>query len=92
MKKIRILLFLFGNVQGVGLRKKILEKRNKDFKTIAGFAKNLPPPDRNVEIALEGDYGNIICFEKWIGELEGVKQTKVIRENYTGEFTDFEIR
>jgi len=59
---------------------------------IYGFVKNLP--DGNVEAVLEGEEEKVEKLVEWAKKgtfLAKVKEIEIIKEDYKGEFENFEI-
>lgn len=63
-------LVVVGNVQGVGLRKKI--KAKAEELSLTGLAANLPPPICGVKITLQGRWTSIVNLSAWLKEIKGV--------------------
>lgn len=89
--QVRVHLVISGRVQGVlfrqSARAKVLELG------LAGWAHNLL--DGKVEIVVEGPEERVQEFIGWTKKgppLAKVKHVDVIQEEYTGEFSNFEIR
>ncbi len=79
-----------GRVQGVlfrqSARAKALELK------LTGFAKNLL--DGKVEIVVEGEKEKVQEFAEWVKQgppLAKVENVEIVKEEYTGEFKDFDI-
>jgi len=86
----RVHIFVKGRVQGVYFRqgmKNAAEKRN-----VTGWVRNLQ--DKRVEAVLEGKDSEVNSVIEWshVGPPNAqVDDVKIIDENYTGEFSKFEI-
>ena len=90
MSQKRVHIFVKGRVQGVYFRqgmKNAAEKRN-----VTGWVRNLQ--DKRVEAVLEGKDSEVNSVIEWshVGPPNAqVDDVKIIDENYTGEFSKFEI-
>ena len=87
---IRAHLFISGRVQCVFFRSTMCQKA-RQF-NIYGFVKNLP--DGNVEAVLEGEEEKVEKLVEWAKKgtfLAKVKEIEIIKEDYKGEFENFEI-
>lgn len=89
--KIRAHIWIFGIVQGVFFRSQTRKEANRY--EVFGWVKNLR--EGGVEAVFEGDEASVhklIEFCK-IGPFRArVNRTKVLMEDFTGEFLDFQIR
>lgn len=87
----RLHIYISGYVQGVFYRS--TAKRIAQSLLLTGWIRNLK--DGRVEVVVEGEEENLAKFVEWCkrgpvgAEVESVE---VIREEYKGEFKDFEIR
>lgn len=90
MEKVRIHAFISGLVQGVNFRY-YTQKKAKELK-ITGWVRNLK--DGRVEVVAEGDKYAIeefIRFLKVGPPLARVLSCEIEKEEFKGEFKDFEI-
>jgi len=90
VRKVRAEVRVYGDVQGVGLRPMI--KREALSLGLTGYARNMP--DGSVEIVAEGGEEEVKALIEWlrkspVGRVDKVEY--IIRE-YSGSFSDFEIR
>lgn len=89
--KIRAHVFVSGRVQGVFFRSETRREAKKHG--VTGWVRNLP--DGRVEAVFEGDeeaVKKLIEFCKHGPPYAKVTRVEVLWENYTSEFSDFEIR
>jgi len=89
--KVRAHVLVSGWVQGVFFRSETRHEANK--RDVRGWVRNLP--DGRVEAVFEGEeeaVRKLIEFCKRGPPGARVIRVDVLRENYTGEFKDFEIR
>jgi acylphosphatase len=89
--KVRVHIFVSGRVQGVFYRESAKEKA--DELSVSGWVKNLK--DRSVEAVLEGEKENVGKMIKWAGRgpiLANVQDLKTDQEDFSGEFSSFDIR
>jgi len=87
----RVHVHFSGHVQGVGYRNFV--RRQAIRLELTGWIKNLP--DGRVESVIEGYMDNIdILIQKCRRgpSLSKVNNVNIIREPFTGEFSNFEIR
>lgn len=89
MKKIRTVLYVSGNVFGVGFRESVKHEAQENHSGITGYAKNLSLSDGRVEIVLEGDWIRVLKLSEWIRQRPGVSRVEYRAGRYTGEFDDF---
>jgi len=90
MPKVRIHAFVSGTVQGVNFR--LNTKRIAQSLGLKGWVKNLP--DGRVEVVAEGEEGKIeglVNFLKRGSFLAKIDKLELLREEYKGEFQDFDI-
>ena len=90
MKKVRAHLRIDGRVQGVCFR--LDARRAAIERNLTGWVKNLP--DGRVEALFEGEESDVRSAIKWceIGPpIARVTEVAVEWEQYTGEFSSFEI-
>lgn len=90
MKSVRVRLLIYGDVIGVGFRYWMVGEARKLY--LKGWVKNLPDC---VETLLEGPQEKInkmidLCHEG--PPTAYVKSVDAQREEYTGEFSNFEIK
>lgn len=91
MPKVRVHAFVSGRVQGIFFRantKKVAEKLG-----VKGWVRNLP--DGRVEVVAEGEANavdRLVAYLRKGPMLARVEDVDVKKENYTGEFSEFEIR
>jgi acylphosphatase len=88
--KARAHVIISGRVQGVFFRMET--KRAADGFGVFGWVKNLL--DGNVEAVFEGDRDRVDAVLEWCREgppSAEVSEVKVEREDYTGEFSGFNI-
>lgn len=88
--KARAHVFIFGRVQGVFFRSQT--RRESKRNNIVGWVRNLR--DGRVEGVFEGEEKNVqklieFCKRGPFGAR--VDKTKILMQEYTGEFTDFKI-
>jgi len=86
----RVHLFIRGKVQGVYFRQTMKETAEKN--NAVGWVRNLA--DASVESVLEGDESSVNAVVDWaqFGPAGAIVQELNIKEeNYTGEFSEFEI-
>jgi acylphosphatase len=89
--KTRATIIIKGRIQGIGFR--AFARAKAVPLLVRGYARNLPGGD--VEVVAEGSKANL---EKFLAELqEGpalatIEDLNIAWGEYTGEFTDFEIR
>lgn len=91
VRQIRAHLIISGRVQGVLFRQSARAKA-LEF-SLTGWAHNLL--DGKVEIVCEGDREHVKAFVDWCKKgppLAKVEHVDVMQEEYTGEFSNFEIR
>ena len=91
--KVRMHIWIFGDVQGKNFRVGI--KKRADKHGVSGFAKNLL--DGQVEIVLEGERAKVLEVLGWIGKgchLVKIKRLEQRWKRYINEFKggEFEIR
>ena len=87
----RLRLIISGRVQGVGFRFTAFDEA-KDL-ALAGWVRNLPNGD--VEIVAEGSRQNLQMLAAWAHHGPPSAHVTKVREessDYTGEFTEFQIR
>lgn len=87
---IRVRLFISGRVQGVFFRSTMCQKAKKVG--INGFVRNIP--DGRVEAVLEGEEDKVEKLIKWARRgpiFAKVDNIKIEKEDYVGEFKDFNI-
>lgn len=90
-EKIRVHIYISGRVQGVFFRRNTKKKAEK--LGIAGWVKNLA--DGRVEAVFEGEKEKVEEMINWtkkgslIAKINGIE---VDRQEYQGEFKNFEIR
>lgn len=88
--KVRAHVFIFGRVQGVFFRSQT--RRESKRNNVVGWVRNLR--DGGVEAIFEGEKKNVqklIEFCKAGPFGAKVDKTKILIQEYTGEFTDFKI-
>lgn len=90
MKKIRNVLYIFGDVSGVGFRANVKNEINVKYPNITGYAKNLP--NSRVEVVLEGEWIQVVKLSGWIRCWPGVLGTEIKSGKYTGEYRDFQTK
>ena len=91
MSSKRVHLVVRGKVQGVYFRQGMKETAEKN--NVLGWVRNLP--DDQVEAILEGNDSNVDAVIDWarLGPAGAiVDEMKNTEENYTGKFSEFEIR
>jgi len=89
--KVRAHILVSGRVQGVFFRENTQRKAKK--LGVNGWIKNLS--DGKVEVVFEGDKKSIGKIVGWVKNgpiLAKVESIDIERQEYLGEFTDFEIR
>ena len=90
-EKVRVHIVVSGRVQGVLYRAGARQKARE--LGLAGWAHNLI--DGRVELVAEGEKEKVEQFAEWCRQgtpLAKVESGEVAREDYRGEFKDFEIR
>ncbi|MBF0217501.1 MAG: acylphosphatase [Candidatus Omnitrophica bacterium] len=87
----RVEAVFFGHVQGVGFRYTV-RSLSADFPDISGYVKNMP--DGSVLVIAEGIAGSIDRFIAGIndGMVRYIRDVKVTRPPYSGEFRNFDVR
>jgi len=90
MEKHRVRIYVKGKVQGVFFRQalKVTAKKNN----VCGWVKNLK--DGRVEVLLEGENLDVSTMVEWChaGSANArVEDIEIKNENYTGEFSKFEV-
>lgn len=91
MAKSRLHIYISGYVQGVFYRS--TAKRVAESLSLTGWVRNLS--DGRVEVIAEGEEENLARFVEWCkrGPIGAeVEFVEVNREEYRGEFKNFEIR
>lgn len=89
--KSRIHIFVSGKVQGVFFRENT-KKKAAEFE-LSGFVKNLQ--NGKVEAVFEGEKEKIEKIIQWMEKgpkTAQIKNIEINRQNYQGEFKNFEIR
>ena len=89
-EKARVHIFVSGRVQGVFFR--LAAKKKADKLGLTGWVKNLA--DGKVEAVFEGDKDKIEEMLQWAKRgpfLAKVENLEIIRDDYTGGFTNFKI-
>ena len=84
-------VFISGRVQGVLFR--LNTKKEADRLKVSGWVRNLA--DGRVEAVFEGDKGNVEQMVNWTREgpiWAKIDDFSVVWEDYSGEFSAFEIR
>ena len=92
-KKVRVRVFISGDVVGVGFRAWIL--RQAQDKQLTGWVKNVNLPQRGVEAVFVGGKNEIERMIKlcWKGpEVSWVEKVDVEWSEGTGELMNFEVR
>lgn len=87
----RVHLFIFGRVQGVFFRSTMRQK-TKTF-GVKGFCQNLS--DGRVEAVIEGEEEKVNKLIDWAKRgpfFARVDKVEIKKEDYIGEFKEFEIR
>ncbi len=90
-EKVRVNIFVSGKVQGVYFREKTREKA-EEF-GVSGWVRNLS--DGRVEAVFEGEKDKVEEMVKWARKgpfWAKVNGLEVSREEYKGEFSNFEIK
>ena len=90
MKKIRMHLLISGRVQMVLLR--FNTRRQARKLGVFGWVKNLS--DGRVEAVLEGEESSVLKLVEWAKKgpiFANVKNIEIYKEEYSGEFVDFNI-
>lgn len=90
--KARVRVFVSGIVQGVFFRVET-ERTARESGNVTGWIRNTE--DGGVEAVFEGEKENIEKMIAWMKKgppLARVEKIDVIRENYKGEFKNFDIR
>ena len=90
MKKVRVHMRVYGRVQGVFFRANMRERAVR--LGLKGWVRNLP--DGSVEAIVEGDEEDVEGLVRWAARgppLAHVERLEMKREEYKGEFKDFEI-
>ena len=90
-ERARLHLIISGRVQGVGFRFSAYDKAKE--LALAGYVRNLPNGD--VEIVAEGSRENLQMLAAWAHLGPPSAHVTEVREewsDFTGEFTDFQIR
>ena len=88
--KVRAHIYITGRVQGVFFRSEIRREARKH--NVTGWVRNLP--DGRVEAVFEGEEEDVERLVEFcrVGPIGGrVDKTKVSLQDYTGEFTGFQI-
>ncbi len=91
MEKIRVHIFISGKVQGVFFRDSIMKRARKSG--VFGWVQNLQ--DGRVEAVLEGEQDKVEKIVKWAKRgpiFARVDNVDVERQEYKGEFKDFQIK
>jgi acylphosphatase len=89
--KVRVKVIVTGRVQGVSFRHHTA--RTASLYGVTGWVRNLP--DGSVEACFEGEEAEVRAMVQWcskgpvLAEVEDVIEQK---EQYTGEYSDFDIR
>lgn len=89
--KIRVNIIVKGSVQGVFFRSQTKERADK--LGVFGYVRNLP--GGGLEAVFEGEKEKVEDLVEWTRQgpsLAEVQSVDVEREEYKGEFTNFEIR
>lgn len=89
--KIRSTVTVRGRVQGVAFR--YHTARTASLHHLTGWVRNLP--DGSVQACFEGEAGDVQAMVQWCRsgpELARVDELIEQREEYTGEFSGFDIR
>ncbi|WP_423962146.1 acylphosphatase [Candidatus Binatus sp.] len=90
-ERARLHLIISGRVQGVGFRFSAYDEAKE--LALAGYVRNLPNGD--VEIVAEGSRENLQMLAAWAHLGPPSAHVAEVREewsDFTGEFTDFQIR
>jgi len=90
-EKVRSHVVVSGRVQGVCFRMET--KRVAESRGVSGWVRN----NRNgtVEAVFEGNKGDVIYVVNWCGKgppHSNVSRVDISEENYTGEYSGFDIR